>query len=299
MSTETTLNAATLTGEAGTIAQLAQLAADVRELEPGKVYATLDGDGEIGFHDTDQWAPFPRRATAARRVSDAESFVAYVNRHKTAGTEVFAHILSSSVVGIIDSHEGTDQPAGWQGHRVSLDLEHSKEWLAWTARDLGQNPQAWFSQHEFAEFIEDRALDVHTPEHARLIEIATTFEAKSKADFTSAVRLDNGDVRLDYTEQTTAKAGQKGDIEIPKELILALRPYIGGPRVWVTAQFRYRLTGGNVLLGFALVRPEVILETAFADIVTEIREGKTVTKDGEETAVHGGIGEVPIFYGKP
>jgi hypothetical protein len=114
------------------------------------------------------------------------------------------------------------------------------------------------------------------------------------------VRLDNGDVRFDYVEQTTAKAGEKGDVEIPKQLTLALRPYIGGPRVWVTAQFRYRLSGGNLLLGFALVRPEVILETAFDDIVTEIREGKTLTPEGgQPVAVHPGVGDVPIFYGKP
>jgi uncharacterized protein YfdQ (DUF2303 family) len=286
--------------EAEVVAALAVQAAAPAVVEPGVVIAVPGQDGEIRLLDTDAFADAPRRAKAKRSVSDAESFVRYVNRHRTPGTEVYAHVLSSAVVAVIDAHHGTDEPAGWQDHRVELALEHSKEWLAWNARDLGQNPRGWFNQQEFAEFIEDRALDVHDPDHARLIEIATTFEAKSKADFNSAVRLDNGDVRFDYVEQTTAKAGEKGDIEIPKQLTLALRPYIGGPRVWVTAQFRYRLAGGGLMLGFALVRPEVILETAVDDIVTEIREGKTIRpENGDETVIHTGVGDVPIFYGKP
>lgn len=106
-------------------------------------------------------------------------------------------------------------------------------------------------------------------------------------------------MQFEFSETVAAKAGQKGSVTIPKQLKLALRPYIGGPRVWVIAHFRYRLSGGNLRLGFALERPENILETAFADIVSEIRDGHTETRDGVDTVIHEGIGDVPIFYGKP
>ncbi|TQL46695.1 uncharacterized protein YfdQ (DUF2303 family) [Homoserinimonas aerilata] len=285
--------------EAAVVATLAMQAAEVAELEPGTVYARLSRDGGIEFADTDEYDVAPRRAKASRTVTDAESFVKYANRHKTPGTEVFAHTSASSVVAVIDSHQGTDELSGWQSHRLTLTLEHSKAWLAWAEHDLGANPRGWFSQQEFAEFIEDRALDVQEPDHARLIEIATKFEATSKVDFGSAVRLDNGEVQFQYVETVAAKKGTKGEIEFPKELKLAIRPYIGGPIYFVFASFRYRIGGDGLRLGYALQRPENILEAAFSDIVTEIREGKTVKTESSETRVHDGIGDVPIFYGRP
>lgn len=285
--------------EASVVASYAQQAAEPKQLDAGVIYALAGAAGDVEIHDTDDYAETPRRAKAARSVTDAASFVAYVNRHKIRGTEVYAHTSGSSVIAIIDSHEGSDLGAGWQGHRLTLVLEKTKAWEAWMKRDLGQGG-AWFDQQEFAEFIEDRALDVIDPDHARLIEIATTFEAKSKADFGSAVRLDSGAVQFAYTETTAAKAGQKGTLEIPNRIQLALRPYIGGPIYSLWAQFRYRIGAGGLRLGYAIERPENILDAAFADIVTEIREGRTDRiGDAAPVVVHEGIGDVPIFYGRP
>ena len=279
-----------------TIVELAGQALEPQSLEPGKLYAVPDGEGRVRLLSTDEHDIAPRHVTGSRVVTDAPSFVAYVNRHRRPGTEVFAHTSSSSVVAVIDSHEGTDHLPGWQKHKLTLGLEHTKAWLAWTARDLGADPSAWMGQQQFAEFIEDRALDVIDPEHARLIEIATKFEATTKVEFGSAVRLDNGEVKFEYTETVGPKKGAKGGIDLPKELKLGLRPYIGGPIYYVYASLRYRIRSEGLVLGIALQRPENILEAAFADIVTEIRDG-IEEKDGRPG--HPGIGDVPIFFGKP
>lgn len=278
--------------EAAVVAHLADLSAENQRVAvaAGEVYLVRDGDGGLRVEDTDDYAERPRHTAARRVVTDAESFVRYVNRHGLDGTEVYAHTNSSSVVAIIDSHEGHTGEPGWQKHTLTLALEHSKPWLAWTNADGNL-----MEQSEFADFLEDRWSDVIDPEPARMIDIATTFQAKTKVDFDSGVRLDSGDVKLTYTEETAAKAGQKGDIEIPKKIQLVLRPYIGGPQYSIWANFRYRLRGGNVLMGFKLERPENVLEAAFADIVTEIRDGAN-DKDG--ASIHPGIGEVPIFNGR-
>lgn len=284
------------------VADLAQQAMEPKRLAPGEVLAVVGMNGSTVVVDTDEYALHPRRAQGARTVTDAASFVEYVNRHATPGTEVYAHSNTSSVVGVLDSHAGAYNDPGWQGHRVSLVLEHTKAWLAWAKHDLAvAQANLWFGQEEFAEFIEQRALDVIEPAHADLIDIATTFTATKSADFNSTRRLDNGDVNIAFTETTKAKAGQKGDLTIPQSIRLAIRPYVGGPLYSLRARFRYRLVGGSLMLGYALERPENILESAFDDIVTEIREGKTIAAtDGEpQKVVHEGIGTVPLFYGKP
>lgn len=282
--------------EAAVVAELADLANEAQRVAVavGEVYLVRDGEGAVHAISTDEYGATPRHTAAARVVTDAASFVGYVNRHKVAGTEVYQHANSSTVVGVIDSHEGTAQDPGWQKHTVRLALEHSKGWKAWADAD-----GKLFDQQTFADFLDDRYLDVIDPAPAVLIDIARTFQAKTNVTFESAFREGSGDVTLKFVEDTKAKAGQTGDLEIPSRIQLALRPYVGGPIYSIWASFRYRLTGGNVVLGFRLERPENILEAAFADIVTEIRDGRTDKKDGTETRVHDGIGQVPIFAGKP
>lgn len=280
--------------EAAVVADLSRQAVEPIAVEPGTVYAVPDTDGSVSLTDTDAYGLHPRHAVASRVVGDAESFVRYVTKHEIEGhTEVFADVPSSNVVAVIDSHDQGEP--GWQKHAVRLELRHTKSWEAWTKVD-----GKLLEQTEFAEFIEQQALDVRTPETAVLIEIAQSFQAKTSVDFEGGERLDSGQVRLEYKETVSAKAGQKGHIDIPKELELLLRPYIGGPVYVVVARFRYRLRGSQLGLGIVLQRPQEILDAAFADIVTEIRDGKTVTKGEDKTVVHEGIpSAVPIFSGRP
>lgn len=286
--------------EAAAIADLAIQSVAPSELETGTVYAVANGDGNVTFRDTDAYAVNPRRAKASRVVTDAASFVGYLGRHSTEATEVYADTPGSTVVAVIDSHTGADKPAGWEGHKLTLELAKTVPWLAWAANDLGANPRGWFSQETFAEFIEQRALDCVDPDSARLLEVAKSFQAKKGVDFNSAVDSGSGEVQIGYVETIGARAGAKGDIEIPKTLKLKLRPYVGGPVYHVFAQFRYRLNGGDLRLGFALERPQDILDGAFADVVTEIRDGKTekLVNSDVETRLFDGI-TAPIFYGKP
>ena len=297
------------TTEAQAVSALAGQALSPQGVEISEVYTVADQDGGVRIIDTDQYGPGPRRATGRRIVTDAYSFVTYLDRHATDQTEVFADNVASTVIAVLDSNTGFDKPNGWQGHTVKLELVKTIPWLAWMARDLTTvGRDAWLSQEEFAEFIQERATDCIKPDSATLLELATSFQANNKVDFKSAVNTGSGQVNLGFNETITAKAGQAGNIPIPTELKLRLRPYIGGPIYNVTAQFRFRLNGGDLRLGFAIVRPQDILDAAFTDIVDEIRDGKTETIvltgiDGAEDStaekfIHGGT-DAPIYFGRP
>lgn len=112
------------------------------------------------------------------------------------------------------------------------------------------------------------------------------------------MRLQSGAIKFGYEETVNARAGQKGDIEIPQKLELAVRPYVGGPVYALTAAFRYRLGGAAGLkLGYRLERPEAVLESAFADIVQILQDGKEAT---ETRAAQPPLdSRVPVFNGKP
>lgn len=263
------------------------------QIEASGIYLVPTADGGLRVVDTDEFGQVPRHAKASRVVTDAASFATYVNRHRTPGTEVYAHTNTASVVAVIDSHQGTDGLPGWQKHLLTLKLEHSKPWAAWANAD-----GKWFDQEEFAEFLENRYSEVIEPTPAQMIDIATSFEAKKGVDFKAGFRGDSGEVKLQYEETIKTKAGQKGELEIPKKIQLALRPYVGGPVYSIWANFRYRITANGLRLGFILERPENILDAAFADVVTDIRDGRAANEK-ESRPGHEGIGDVPLFYGKP
>lgn len=281
--------------EADAIADLARSAAQIEILPvEGTVGAFPDGGGAVVIRDLEEFDAHPRRAQADRIVYDAASFATYLHRHEGAATEVYADVQDARVVGILDSHEAIMDTVlgapGWQSHRITLQLTKSPSWLAWEKHDGEFLPQA-----EFAEFAELQAADVRDPSPADLLELAQQMEITKGVAFEGGQRLADGQTRLTYKETIEARAGQRGELEIPSTLRLALKPYIGGPTYAVVARFRYRLRGQQLVLGYVLERPDVIQDLAFADVVESLREGQPTKDDvpGFEAI------NAPIFMGKP
>lgn len=284
--------------ETAAAAALAASAFEAEQLLPGELYLVADGPGEQRLLDLTEYGDRPRRLTAERKFYDAGSFARYLDRHGLASTEVFADVQTARVVAVIDASEPSAGPAtpgdpGWGEHLATLTLTKSPSWLAWTAKDGVLMPQA-----QFAEFIELNAADVLDPSSADLLDLAQTFEATKAVEFESSERLADGQIRLAYRETVQAKAGQKGDVEIPAEIKLGVRPYIGGPVYGVRARFRYRIDREQHLtLGFVLERPQVTLDAAFEDVLGLLRSGQDETAPGERDEIP--AVQAPIYQGRP
>lgn len=214
----------------------------------------------------------PARKTGTFHAHDADTFAAYLAKHGTDDTEVWADVTGAKIVGVIDAHESAAGPvgefgplAGWAQHRVVYTVAHTKAWKAWTAHD-GQ----LLSQSDFAELIEDRALDIVRPSAADMLELSQTFQATIGVNFESSKLLSSGERVLEYRETVDAKAGRAGKLEIPKDFDLALVPFEGADPFKVTARFRYRITDGVLRVGYRLTRPDDVLREAFESVVTAL-----------------------------
>lgn len=258
---------ATSSTEAEAIAALAEAAIESETLDPTVIYGvTVPAGAEHQVVDLERFLPQPRRKTGRVSLHDGESFATYVVKHKIDGaTTMYADVRAQRIVAVLDDASSAD--AGWRGHVATLDLKRTDAWQAWVARD-----NQLLGQTQFAEHIEDNLADIVTPDGATMLEIAQTFQAHSNVRFESQRLLSSGQRQFVYVEDTTASAGTKGDIEVPKELTLGLAPFEVGELYKVTARIRFRIDSGSLRLGYKLDRPEDILRQAFADVVKDVQQ---------------------------
>ena len=258
-----------MTAENEVIRDLAETAATrtVIDLVPGRLAGVLHGQGQV-LHEVDleEFEDAPFRKTGTVELGGVDSFGLYVNRHQVAdATTLWADVDAGTVTAVIDDHVAGAELAGWGQHRAILALAETPDWEHWLALD-----GKMVAQGVFAEHIEFGAGSVKEPSAADMLEIAQTFHAKSGVDFQSGIRLSSGETQLQYVETVAARVGQKGSVEVPASFTLALQPFHSSDAYEVLARFRYRINGGNLQLGYRLVRPDLARRQAFDDLCAGI-----------------------------
>lgn len=221
--------------------------------------------------------PKPQNLKQKVQINDVQSFIAYVNDFKVDDSRLFGQRASTGYGGTIqaflDYHSPRVDGQNHCEHVVTFTPALSEQWKRWS----GIHNKAQ-SQSDLAYFLEENLLDVAEPSGATLKEIAESLEAKKTGDFKQAVRLDNGAVRFMYNETIEARAGQKGDMDIPSKIKLGIPIFENGPLYAVEANFRYRLDGGKLIFIVSLHRAEFIHDDAWKEIGTLIGEqtGKAI-----------------------
>ncbi|MFI2632588.1 DUF2303 family protein [Streptomyces collinus] len=257
---------ASTNGEAQTIVDTALRTAPPAELTPGKVYAfhTANGVHQVDLTG-DKFRDTPVRKAGTTTVRDAESFLAYWDKHHDDHSEVYADSERLTITAVLDAH--TTSGARWAGHRLHLALRETTAWKQWLHSD-GQ----LMDQEAFAEFLEDHLPELLEPSAAEMLEIAQSFQAAVKVDFQSAHRLNSGQRQFQYVETVQSKAGQKGQLTVPETFVIGLVPFEGSQGYRLTARLRHRIGPNGLRLGYKLERPDDIRTTAFADVVKAIGE---------------------------
>ncbi|SDD43293.1 DUF2303 family protein [Auraticoccus monumenti] len=257
--------------ETAVVAGLAFSAAEPQLLERGRIYSVTDTTGRQHVLDTQQHSERPHRV-GPRKVEtfDPTAFLDYTGRflgEESEDVELWANLDQRTITAVLNAAEHAGK-AGWADHRAVLTLRPNKQWTTW----LGVSGQL-MTQVKFAEFIEDNQDDFIDPNAATMLDLARTFTAKKSVDFESSENLANGARGLLYRETITSKAGEKGTLEIPSAVTIALRPFQGAEPYRVTARLRYRIEDGNLGIGFKLHRPDTVLEDAFDSVIATVEAG--------------------------
>lgn len=240
--------------------------------EKAGVFAVVPKEYKI--EDLERYLPRPLRISESVHLHDADSLIAYVNAFKQAGaSRIFFNTVGEEFVCVLDYHE-VETPARCE-HTATFKPRRSVEFETW----MGANRKQ-MTQIDFARFLEENMPDVVEPDSAVLLQVALTFEAKKSVEFSSGVRLNNGQIQFQYDEVVRG-AAQKGTIEIPEQFVLGIAIHVNGPAYRIPVRLRWRLQEGKVIFWYEVVRPHRFIEDALKEMRVRISaETTTVILSG-------------------
>ena len=227
---------------------------------PTGLYTVVPADYKL--ESLEDFMPRPLRVRQEVDLHDADSFIGYVNEFGDLElSRIFFDQEHERFQVIIDYHAANGVP-GWCDHVAAFATRRSEEFKVWIAQNKKQ-----MTQVDFARFLEENLPDIVEPEGATLLEIALTFWAKKDVEFSSGVRLQNGQIQFTYNEVVRGSA-QKGTLDMPEQFVLGIPIHIGGPAYRIPVRFRWRLQEGKAVFWYEIVRPHRFIE----DALKEIRE---------------------------
>lgn len=231
-----------------------------------KPFTSSDGYSQVmvvpeRYHVTDleEYQQAPKRIRALVNVITAESFCEYYKQFAPPeSSQAFVHEQRNTFVAIFD-YGRQDKPK-WRDHQLTYIPPWSLAWTRW--RNEQHRPM---TQTTFAEFIEENADDVLTPDGATLLEMALTLHATKKVDFISNRRLADGFREFTYNEKIEGKG--KHNVIFPDEIMLQLPIFHDGPIEQVRCLLRYRVNEDGLTIGYVIHRQEFRERDAFIAIL--------------------------------
>ncbi len=224
-------------------------------------FAVVPRDYDI--ESLERYLPQPLRVIQNVQLDDAQSFIDYLKQFGAPETRCFFNAERETFVAVIDYH--ADAP-GWCDHVASFTAKRSEEFKTWMNLNRKQ-----MTQVDFARFLEENMPDVVEPNSADLLAVALTFEAKKSVEFSSGVRLANGQIQFQYDEVVRG-AAQKGTIEIPELFTLGIPIHVNGPAYRIPVRLRWRLQEGKVAFWYEIVRPHRFIEDALREVRQQIAD---------------------------
>lgn len=257
----------------------------------------------------------PVRRTGRSVHTTLASFIDHVARHRDSQSAIFADEkpAAPSFLAIYDYNEATEvhdltseKPSARAGlprfgvHRAFYAMPFSDEWLAW--QKIAGPASPWMSQREFAEALEDRAIEVIAPSDiptrtreqtealgiapasgGTLLALARGLIVTADRKVGSAQNLATGEGRIVYEETHTTSDEAGKQVAVPTGFVVAAPVFRDAAPIAMIVRLRYKLEGVHVKWKLSLHRSDVAFRDAFYEVARDVR-----TKTG-----------LPLFYGAP
>lgn len=263
----------------------------------------------------------PWRRTGTAKLTDLDSLIAWVNRHKGATSALFATVTGQPSLTCIADYLGEGAPiidptsrdpkASHMQHRAHYAFPLSDEWKIWKAVSAQTNG---LTGGELGEFVEANAKDLLDPtpnlladtpgargvedweikmievarqlqgrfgQYQTLIQLARNFQVNEVSNVTASLNRDSGESSIQFLNEHQQPDGTP--VSIPNLFMIAIPIFENGAFYRIPVRFRYRKAGATVKFIFTLHNADV----CFRDAVDQALQRAT-----DETAL-------PLFRGTP
>jgi len=217
---------------------------------------------------------FPPRTVVERVVTDQDSFAAELKRRKLVEgkSTVWGNRQRGEITAIYDELSPDAVEEYERRHdRLTLRFVADPDWTTlFNAADA-----KWHGQEAFGDLIETAGHLITSHPAAELMEIIDSIRASSKGSFESRINRANGSQNLTYSEEVTVRGkttSSTKDIEVPKEIVFAARPYEDYPLISVTCWLRLNINQGNLVLGLFPQPYQHLVRDAWKVVVGEVSE---------------------------
>ena len=227
----------------------------------------------------------PRRRDGTAVLEDPQAFIELVNRHKDLDSVLFAcaRLTEPSVTAVLDYHRKDHTPRFGE-HRAHYAFPHSDEWKAWFGRNKRE-----MNQKQFAEFIEDRLMDLAEPQKAgertreyvqaleatlsprgKVAEVSRQLEINIEQEFVSAQKLHNGEGQLIFKEKHTDVQGNP--VQVPSAFLIEIPVFTRGALVVIPVRLRYRATKEAIIFFYELAMLDELFRLAIDAQISDIQK---------------------------
>jgi uncharacterized protein YfdQ (DUF2303 family) len=265
---------------------------------------TATGATPIPASAFDTYRSNPLRRAGTAELTSLDSLIALAQRFSDDDSAIFANDdrKAPALTVVLDYHRiGADSDPRFGKHRAHFAFPLSDEWKAWTGNNA--NP---FKMVEFAEFLEDRVIDVlyiipeedelsddlkkfinagggdaliATPQ--KLVELSRGLQVHESSAVREVRHLSSGEAQISFTSEHTDANGEP--LRIPSLFLIGIPVFRNGPIYRIAARLRYRKTPAGVVFWYDLWRTDRVFDHAFKE-ACERAEAET---------------ELPLFFGKP
>lgn len=212
--------------------------------------------------DAEKFLPEPRRVKSTITAHEVGGLVSYVNRFKSPSTALYSGPRERpQILARIDDHQPGAPSHGTHG--VVFSCPQTVEWQTWI-----QSNKKQMGQVDFAEFVERNLRDIVEPNGAELLTATLAFQDSGKAEFKSAVRLQDGRVQYQFIEKEDA-----GQLTFPSAMKIGVPVFEGqGERFAVSLRLRYRIKEGALSIWYEMDRPDLVLRAAYGDLIAQVEK---------------------------
>jgi hypothetical protein len=252
----------------------------------------------------DAMRELPVRSKGTSEHLSLESLVAHINRFKDEGTVLFADVSNKNAPGLLAvldyTMPGHPRNGDW---RASYNFPISEEWLRWGRSFVEAGSSGGITQAQFAELLEERATDLLHPDSAgevlkddmgkvglalgtpqEMLALSRGLAVSSESKLANAVKLDNGGVKLQWEETSTAGDPTTGaPVTVPGGFVIAIPVFDGGEVFQLAVRLRYRKNGPNLVWQLIPRRKNKVFDVAVRDTASKVQLAT----------------DVPLFYGRP